>query len=752
MLDKLGASVAAGGVLDFFELGFETSAVNAIEIAIFPAGDRSRDRTDDGNHVTIKQTDSINVGEQEGGISAATGTVVAAWGAPKAGTLPVGRSRYFSGILQFTFRPPWLSTITYAIDSKVKYQSLHFISKVNSNLNNTPPTGAVPPAFNEDANWRQIDMGDEFGDSIQYSEWTDGKIIAWKNCGTDAGGVTTVNPSGSPLAYTGSGAGCFDSNLVINDNREGEEFFRTWVDGLAATDAQLTTLANNYAYSGALNQFPRGFRVLVDGTATGTFAGSDSQGQVFEDNVVEWTDTEWLVKYNPANLTNNGLRDMQVVSIEDGSVYVWDNAASGAWAEITGDLGWDCIHTWDSMEEIASFDPKPAETSGANYPEVTKNNAVFASNINSAIQTTWVSGTILDRVVGGSNNKAGNYYKKGGWLNFRFPFSPQNRGSSPATSVGDTYGTATPAVGDLEPSTLTSQNMDFTSRGLSGYNNANGEDYGTLQSMAFVMKIESILVDGTTHLDGEIRVRATAFDTADNVVILDFIVPFENVHFPLDLPLSGFSNYRAHKPRYFELSGNSIASLILPKELDIQNVFEWRNIKLLSFQIQNFYDEFGRYAPEVIGVEGESPIDNVGIVKIAGGTFKMSIDDFHFTKPLLAITPTDATRNLTPEFLQRTHIMTYDQLANDGLTHLEIEKFQLKTFDFRTSGQNMFDVKFGDTLFLENDELVEDEDDTTDVGAKKIKLVAKNIEYSLTSPAAGQGGLSRRIIGTKRFV
>ena len=130
----------------------------------------------------------------------------------------------------------------------------------------------------------------------------------------------------------------------------------------------------------------------------------------------------------------------------------------------------------------------------------------------------------------------------------------------------------------------------------------------------------------------------------------------------------------------------------------------------------------------------------------------MAIDDFHFKKPLLAISGTDATRDLEPEFLQRTHIMTYDQLKNDVLTELEKEKFQQKIFDFRTSGEKMFDIKFGDTLFLANEDLVEDEDDTSDVGAKKIKLVAKTIEYSLTSPSAGVGGLTRRIIGSKRFV
>ena len=744
MADKFGGSVARGGILDFFEVSVETSAVNAIEVGLFPSGDRSRDRTDDANHVTIKQTDSINVGEQEGGIAAATGTIVAAWGAAKAGSLPVGRSIYFSGIAQFQYRPLWDSAIVYLTQARVEYQGKHY-RKLTDTGTDTPPT-----------NWTQVDMGAEFGDATQYSAWTDNKIIAWKNCGTDAGGVTSTNPAGSPRVYTGSGAGCFDSNLVINDNRDGEEFFRTWVHFQANTTAEETTAANNFAYSGASNQFPVATRCLVLGTGTGTFAGVDSNNIAFTNNIVEWTGTEWLVKYKPATLTDDGLRDMQVVVKDEGTLYVWDNAGGGTWVEISGDLAFDCIHTWDTMEEVASFDRKPAETDSTNYPEVTISGGTFATNINSGLQTTWTltSDLGLGRLVGGSDSKTGAYYKKGAWLNLEFPLSPQNRGTSPATSVGDIYGTDTPAVGSLENSVFTTQNMDYNSRGVQGYNNSNSEDLGTIQSMAFVMRIGNKLLNGTTPRDGAINVRCCMFDIADNVVMQDFVVPFEGVWYPVDLPISGFTNYRSHKPRYLELSGNSIASLIRPKELDVQNVFEFRNIKLISWQVQDFYDEFGRYAPEVIGAETSFPIDNVSLAKFTGGKFTMAIDDFHWKKPLLAITAPDSTRNLEPEFLQRTHIMTYDQLKNDGETELEKQKFQLKMFDFRTSGQSIFDIKFGDTFFLENEELVEDEDDTTvgETTKKKIKLVAKNIEYSLTSPSHGVGGLSRRIQGTKRFV
>ena len=80
MLDKLGGSVAAGGVLDYFEVGFETTGVNAIQIALFSSGGRTIDLDDDANLPTITQSLEVNVGSTDVGIAAATASQVAAWG------------------------------------------------------------------------------------------------------------------------------------------------------------------------------------------------------------------------------------------------------------------------------------------------------------------------------------------------------------------------------------------------------------------------------------------------------------------------------------------------------------------------------------------------------------------------------------------------------------------------------------------------------------------------------------------------
>ena len=118
-LDKLGGSVANGGVLDYFDCGFETSGVNAIELAIFSQGSRTIDIDDDANIPTLTQSLEVNIGSTDVGIAAATATQVAAWGSQTHGSLPTGHSKYASGVDQFIFRPLWDENISYLENSKV---------------------------------------------------------------------------------------------------------------------------------------------------------------------------------------------------------------------------------------------------------------------------------------------------------------------------------------------------------------------------------------------------------------------------------------------------------------------------------------------------------------------------------------------------------------------------------------------------------------------------------------------------------
>ena len=269
--------------------------------------------------------------------------------------------------------------------------------------------------------------------------------------------------------------------------------------------------------------------------------------------------------------------------------------------------------------------------------------------------------------------------------------------------------------------------------------------------MAFHMRV-AIQDVGLNSLDGIARVRCTIYDTSDNVATQDFEIGFSNgvTWDSINLPMSGFSPYRGRTPKSYVLRGLTIVGFELPiPELDINEQFEFHNLKLISFQIQDVYDDDGRYNPE----KNMLAVSNFGITTTAGGVVRMAIDSFHFKKALLVGSGIQTTRNLEPTFLQRPNIISYNQLLNDVNTQLEIEQFKHKEFNFQTSGKDVFNMRFGDTFFLENEDLVLDTDDTTsgETTKKKIKLVAKRIEYHLTKPLAGSGGLTRSIKGVKRF-
>lgn len=99
--------------------------------------------------------------------------------------------------------------------------------------------------------------------------------------------------------------------------------------------------------------------------------------------------------------------------------------------------------------------------------------------------------------------------------------------------------------------------------------------------------------------------------------------------------------------------------------------------------------------------------------------------------------------------MQRPNITLYDQLKNDVKSQLEIEKFKHKDFIAETSGDDIFDLPFGDSYFLKNDQLIDDDDKGGE--NNNIKLVAKRIEYSITKTPTGKGGLKRRIQGSRIF-
>jgi len=787
LVDRQGASGAGGGVFDFFELGFNTPDVNSINMRLFSSGSSPESKTGNPEPVTIETNNFINPTETEGDLENQTGTISYVVGDSRAGALQKGREVYNSGIFQFTFRPEWDIGIKYITDAKVLYQGQHYKSLVDNNLGNTPP-GTTSCVADVDANWVQIDMSDEFGDVQQYSEWTDDKVAVILNgmCNPDA----TTFAAG---VYTSTGAGAFDGNVVINANG----FFRTVVDDHAIGTGGVPSqgLEGEYLYANGF--FPRGYRFLNEGTGIFLSGALDPNGVSFEDSVVELQTNPnpnneslvFVVKYK----LDSTVDKMQIAVFRERKVFEWDDGTTSLTDITNNDLGSDCFHQFKTMKNTTSFDPKPSETDCAKFPDVTKDGTPFTKNINSAIEIVYdFNSALIDRVIDKES-----YQSHGAWFNIRFPY-PVSTFNSISEVVGEIYGGGVNSVaeGVNEPATLDISNMGFTPDGKLGYNQEDSDRLSKLTTFSFALglKIEGRNpLDGSLFtLDGTAQIRILMGDTNDNVWSFDFeLTSTDGAMYPIDTQISAYQVIRGHKPRYAKL--NNIIDLINPKDIDNQNIFESRNIKWIVIQHQDQYDDFGRFAPE----GNLNDLSNTSLSAALGGIITLTIDDLHFKKTLVVNSGKNSTKNLESEMVHRQDIMLFDQAKEVADSNLQIEQFRHKEFDITTTGSSIFNIKFGDSFYLKNRRLVNDTDkpitsaptwsaavnyvpgdivsigpvffecikkninevppDTefwveTDFELNTIKLVAKKIEYSISRPAAGKGGVTRTIQGVKRFV
>lgn len=824
LIEKFGGSVALGGVRDFFELGFTANGVNALKIRLFSGG------VTPASPITIENTLSINVGDQEGGIENETGRVINGWGSNTHGTLPTDGAKYRSGIFQFIFRPIHSSSVTYQKDAKVLLNGKHYKSDIDNNTS-TPPT-----------NWTQIDMSDEFGDTIERSAWTTQKRALWVNSGANpdpSGGITigtnatgtanltagkvtsvtitaggsgyfgtatvrfiggtgtnvkgakgkvTLNAGGAVTAVTvidqgdnytvaptvefsGGGAKAlinstgsyltramfFDSNLTIDH----EGFKREWVNERVEGDGAGGTIKTadvNYLYTNV--DWPRGHRLLSIKDGLG---GTDRNGRSFSNTIVERIKTrdgnpaltEWKIIYE-FNDTND---KAQIVVIDEAATYQWEKATS-TFTNISTSAnidskglggGNDCFHDWKSIANVQGFDQKASITDSQTYPEISKDRQRFAKGEDSAIEVVYAIPNIIEGTF-----DVDSFYRKGAWLNFAFPY-PINKFNGITETVGDLYGggTISGSGGDNEPATLDITNMGYSHDGLIGFNNGDStEDLGTINSIAFAIRIRMLGPLGNP-LNGAATVKVSCYDTASHKAETEFEVAFtDGTWQPVNLPISGFSIQKSNRPRWTTHSAIIDAALaqfiniIPPTEQEVVETFEWRNLKMIAIQVNNFYDQYGRYAPE----NNVADMDNHSLITALGGKIMLAIDDFHFKKPLLVNSGRDSVRAIEPTFIQRTGISLYDQLRADVEAEEEIQKFRHKEFTFKTSGNAVFDVDFGDHVYLKNINIVSDDDNPADPDNASILLVARRIEYSITKPSAGAGGLTRTIKGVKRFI
>lgn len=568
--------------------------------------------------------------------------------------------------------------------SGVTYPSGARVQKDGTHYEANTETSETPPH----ANWTSKLFKDIQGVSNGYSLWTDGKVDEWKSSGSDA-------------SNTNKGLGCWDSNLVVQDGT----YFQTWVHIKSTTD----NFAVFYKYGAASGGVYRGLRCLVNGTGVSGFSSNDKFGRSFDGNIAEYNGTEWVVKYITSDL-------WRCAVLDEGKVY---EKQSGTWTDISG-----------VARENHSFHIVNSITNVTGYNSTSDGIGTYGDS--SAVEWDY-SYTALDAIPAGFYTTDG-FYQIGAWANFSLPF-PENSYNS--NTLGELYGNN---LTKKEPATIDSNNLHLSHSGNVGFNNSEAEDLGPLDGVQFWIRFNWTDSVGQT-LQGDFKMRCTLYDTSDNVVTSDFIISFNNLWQQIKLPFSSFSPYRARIP----LSLGNIAPNLFTNDLEVLNVFQWKNIKRVGVQWQEVYDDEGRFSPE-----GSRAIFGAFA---AAANIKLAIDGFCFNKPLLAVTAPVIDRCIEPKSMNAPDVSNAIQLSQIANSQLEIEKFQHKEYNVTTPGK--IDINYGETFFLTDSTIINDDDTrTADSGGSSntIRLVAKRIVYKITKNSNGAGNFLRTILGIKRII
>lgn len=749
VMDRGGSSAAAGGAGDFFEISFESSGrPEIIKFRGFSSGNPPDQPFPIPN---IIDTDSVNPGEEEGGIEATKGTVVGTWCSDGVGFLPRQNADFIGGLEAWPLFPAYVAGELYpsgaiiSVPNTLDSQGDLFHYKTNKDTTIAPP---IPPAdFNAD--WNQYFFTNFLATELEYilggySFWTDAKSSQWKSNGANTGGnIQEDPPSADSLSV-------WDSNQMVTDGK----FARTDVDIIALNEA---AIPGKYKRNG---QVYRGFRVLIAGVGTAEFAG-------FDNFIVQWDGEEWLIFKRPAN-------DELVANDDEAKVY---QLIANVWTDVSATLGQsnDCYHPVYNITNTQGHNSKD-NGGGGNYGQTSAVTYEFRYEKGDA---------------GPLNFTQPKSYRIFAGVNFRtpYPFNGDN-----FNTIGRDYGNND----SREPATFEAANMNLTPGGLSGFNNIEAEDLGPFDALTFFIKHEwRYFKDGSgaTVNSGNFAYRCALEDIDGAVVTKDFVIPVNLLWEPISLAVGSFEAYEARAPWAF---GN-IGQNVFLQGIEVLNKFRWRNIRKISIHWLGPYDDQGRYRPFLnTSIIAPSIEDIIAQLFVDGYNIKLSIDSFAWSKAGLSVSPPVLDRPLMPQFFEEPLISNKYQNDQANLAKLEIMKFRHKQYDITTEGRN--DLRYGDSFFLENPFLVKESDrtindiaswvtateylvndDVKDVGViyrcikdnlssginqppdaefwaslpnpipNTIKLVVKRLERTIDKLPDGPGGFLRPLTGVKRF-
>lgn len=679
VFDAMGNSISNLGSGTYWSVRFSDKTGD--ETVIEMEGFETGDTT---SPVTVQNSNSTPVFSIEEEYDAETATIVGAKGHKEFGSLPPDFATFRDLIEAWQLIPEHDNTVTYPQNAWVQLNGTRY--QANTQTSNTPPH----------ADWTSKTQADWIG-SRDYSPWTNGNPNAWKN-------------SGSGPGLSGSGfdqPGCWDSNLVVLD----EDNYQNWVHFKETDSASIDT---NYTYGAVAGGVYKGLRVLVNGTGANDFSGHDNK-------IIQHDGSDW-VEIGPRG--DSGIRaavDGDRVAVRKESIIYKFNGST--WADdSSGQRANHCFHVYNALEDSAGVNLTD-DGAGGTYGD------------NSAKKWSW-DYTPLSAAGAFPATTVVNYYSMGAWANLSFPFPESNHNSE---TLGSTFGGNTT---DKEPAVLNADNMIYTPAGNKNYNQSDSDSRLPLTGVEFLVKMDWFITLGMSSsripFQGDFKYRIYFYDTSDNVVFADFTISFLDHWEQVRIPFTQFKTYRARTP----LTLGEIASNLIVPELEILEIFDWKNVKLAVIQWQESYDEEGRFKPE-LGRVVTAPLAAGGIIPGSVTTAELYIDAFDFTKQAFELSGTDSTR---PQFafLEAPSITNTFQLDNAADSQVDIERFKFRSFDIDM--ELRLDINGHDSFYLVDSELISDNDESSG----GVKLVAMDVDITINA-AQGRGGAHTKINGVKRI-
>lgn len=707
---RLGASVDAGGELEFFDWRTVSKYNHSTGQDLDTIQMQFRVSGDNGPNPKVilnKTTATINkILDSHGELEPEKSTSVYLWGDMNMGSQPPGYQIYFGEKEFFLSALAWTDGRQYKAGMRVNFEGFFYkclISHTASSSNN--PINGFGLFWNIEV----------FTPSTKYSNWTFNKPQYWMNSGF--GYIfSTVFPQNNR-------ASCYDFNLIIRDINHR----RSWAD---INVGSINDIPSSMYLLGGGKEMYRGFRLLLDqnenfiGTPFNQNGGKDRNDKNYVDAIVQHNGSKFTgnQEYKNWDVFLESKNDLEILSMRDGICFVYapcDNLTFNSVCNGNRLGGWqqgayEAIQI--SLNTVAGFVPgllpdcvHPYHIKGSNDPDFGNAQGVEGG-------------------VDGDKSAVRAHYQftdspraHGAWLNMAFPL--------PRDGFGGAFTTVIAGEKFINP-TLDLNNMHLSSNGKRGLNQGSDSEgrgsleYGKINASRFYLKLEALSF-GLLLPGGNFKYRLALFDTGDNVIVGDATITHNFNFSEMTIEITNLEIWRGRH-------GVPFTPL---QEIEILDVFETRNVVRIAISSLDSYDGDGRYVPLNT------------YTKFTSGT-DIQLDGFHFVKPLTAMTQLATLQANKPEInferepLDRGQISNSKQLENDGLSQLELEQF--KRVEYEINRPLRCDIKFGEEFTYINPNVVDD----TDFGsADSIDLVCKKNIFIYSK----KRGYSTKTIAVKRF-